>query len=259
MANPLPNEKLIYERIKNENIGISSDIWNLLYNYVGDNVTAINLLCQYYSNANESIPVQETRKIITYTRHIKDIVNKVTMVSQEGFPFPEFSNDIPLHPVIRDMVTHYIGNDVYMINLIAGNSIDSSNAVPLSLEDTRHILDHTRSIKDFMDKLRKATLHGETPKDKKTLREMASELSKEEIFSRFCKLLIQEFKIEDEKKISLQSRFYEDLSLDSVDTIRAVMLLEEEFGVEIPDSDAEGVLTVGQAVDYIEKRLKERP
>lgn len=258
MPRPLPNEKQLYEQIKKENITVSSDIWGLLYNYVGDNVTAISLLCQYYLDNNESIPVEEAKRIITHTRHIKDIVNKATLVSKENFPFPEFSDDIPLHSVIREMVTHYIGNDVYVINLIVGNSIDPMDPKPLVLDDIENILVRTRSIKNFMDKLREATSYSEIPREKKTLREIVSELSREEIFLRFRKLLAQEFKIEDEKKISFQSRFYEDLSLDSVDTIRVVMLLEECFGVEIPDSDAEGVLTVGQAVDYISKRLKER-
>ncbi len=206
MPRPLPNEKQLYEQIKKENITVSSDIWGLIYNYVGDNVTAISLLCQYYLKNNESIPVEEAKRIITHTRHIKDIVNKVTLVSGEDFPFPEFSDDIPLHSVIREMFTHYIGNDVYVINLIVGNSIDPMDSKSLALDDIENILTRTRSIKNFMDKLREATSYSETPKDKKTLRQIASELSREEIFLRFRKLLAQEFKMEDENKKVLELR-----------------------------------------------------
>ncbi len=47
--------------------------------------------------------------------------------------------------------------------------------------------------------------------------------------------------------------FIDDLGADSLDTVELVMALEEEFGVEIPDEDAEGIKTVQNAIDYINK------
>ena len=54
-------------------------------------------------------------------------------------------------------------------------------------------------------------------------------------------------------KIESGSSFVDDLGADSLDTVELIMQLEEEFGIEIPDEDAEKITTVQAAVDYIEK------
>jgi acyl carrier protein len=56
----------------------------------------------------------------------------------------------------------------------------------------------------------------------------------------------------DAKEISENSKFIEDLGADSLDVVELVMALEEEFDIEIPDEDAESILTVGDALKYIE-------
>jgi hypothetical protein len=157
MANPLPNEKELFERIKTERITVEPGIWDLIYHHVGDDITAINLLCAYYLSRKEPIPVKEAEKILVYTRHIRDIVRKVTMSSSQEFPFPEFKDNIPLHPIIRDMFTHYIGNDVHSINFIVCDTIDPVEPKPLSEEIVRKILSRTGSIKEFMERLRQVT------------------------------------------------------------------------------------------------------
>ena len=58
------------------------------------------------------------------------------------------------------------------------------------------------------------------------------------------------------EEIKPESSFTDDLGADSLDTVEVVMALEEEFGVEIPDEDAEKITTVGQSVKYIEDKLK---
>lgn len=54
-----------------------------------------------------------------------------------------------------------------------------------------------------------------------------------------------------------EARFIEDLGADSLDTVELVMSLEEEFGIEIPDEDAEKAKTVGDVVNYIDVKLKQ--
>ena len=56
----------------------------------------------------------------------------------------------------------------------------------------------------------------------------------------------------DEAKVTAESKFIDDLGADSLDTVELVMAFEEEFGSEISDSEAEKILTVGDAVKFIE-------
>ena len=67
-------------------------------------------------------------------------------------------------------------------------------------------------------------------------------------------IIIDKLGVED-SKITMEARFIEDLGADSLDTVELIMQFEEEFGIEIPDEDAEGLLSVGQAVDYIDQKL----
>ncbi len=56
------------------------------------------------------------------------------------------------------------------------------------------------------------------------------------------------------EQVTPQASFIDDLGADSLDTVELVMALEEEFGVEIPDEEAEKLVTVGDAMKYIEEK-----
>jgi acyl carrier protein len=56
----------------------------------------------------------------------------------------------------------------------------------------------------------------------------------------------------DESKVTNEANFIDDLGADSLDTVELVMAFEEEFGAEIADSEAEKILTVGDAIKFIE-------
>ena len=58
----------------------------------------------------------------------------------------------------------------------------------------------------------------------------------------------------DEAKVTPESKFIDDLGADSLDTVELVMAFEEKFSVEIPDDAAETILTVKNAIDYIESK-----
>jgi len=60
------------------------------------------------------------------------------------------------------------------------------------------------------------------------------------------------------EEIKPESSFIDDLGADSLDTVEVVMALEEEFGIEIPDEDAEKITTVGEAVKYIEEKVNKK-
>jgi acyl carrier protein len=74
------------------------------------------------------------------------------------------------------------------------------------------------------------------------------------IEERVKKIIAEQLGVEDEE-VNPESRFVEDLGADSLDTVELVMALEEEFGIEIPDEDAEKIATVQNAIDYISERV----
>jgi acyl carrier protein len=63
-------------------------------------------------------------------------------------------------------------------------------------------------------------------------------------------IIINELGVEPEK-VTPEASFVEDLGADSLDTVELVMAFEEEFGIEIPDEDAENLQTVGDAIRYL--------
>jgi acyl carrier protein len=79
-------------------------------------------------------------------------------------------------------------------------------------------------------------------------------MSQVEIFERVKHIIIEQLSVADneKEKVTPQAKFSDDLGADSLDTVELVMALEEEFGVEIPDDAAEKILTVQDAVEYIE-------
>lgn len=62
----------------------------------------------------------------------------------------------------------------------------------------------------------------------------------------------------DAAQVTVDARFIDDLGADSLDTVELIMALEEKFSVEVPDDDAEKLVTVGKAIEYIEQKLREK-
>ena len=79
-------------------------------------------------------------------------------------------------------------------------------------------------------------------------------MGSEEIFEKVKKVIMEQLGVSD-SAITLEASFIDDLGADSLDIVELIMALEEEFDIEITDSDAEKVETVGDVVDYIKEHV----
>ncbi len=70
------------------------------------------------------------------------------------------------------------------------------------------------------------------------------------VFEKVKKIIVEQLGVEEED-IAMEASFIDDLGADSLDIVELIMALEEEFDLEIPDSEAEKITTVGDAVEYI--------
>ncbi len=75
------------------------------------------------------------------------------------------------------------------------------------------------------------------------------------VFDRVKKVIVEQLSV-DEAEVTPEASFTQDLGADSLDTVELVMAFEEEFGLEIPDEEAEKIQTVQDAVSHIEKNVK---
>jgi acyl carrier protein len=72
-------------------------------------------------------------------------------------------------------------------------------------------------------------------------------------YDRLKKIVVEQLGV-DEEEVKPEASFVDDLNADSLDLVELIMSLEEEFGTEISDEDAERIRTVGDAAEYIDER-----
>ena len=80
-------------------------------------------------------------------------------------------------------------------------------------------------------------------------------MNTEEVFEKVKAVIVEQLGVA-ETSVEMESSFIDDLGADSLDIVELVMVLEEEFDMEIPDSDAEKVVTVGDVVEYIKENVQ---
>ena len=80
-------------------------------------------------------------------------------------------------------------------------------------------------------------------------------MSSEEILEKVKGIIVEQLGVTD-TVVTMEASFIDDLGADSLDIVELIMAIEEEFDIEIPDSDAEKVVTVGDVVDYIKENVQ---
>ena len=75
-----------------------------------------------------------------------------------------------------------------------------------------------------------------------------------DIFTKVKEIVVDKLGV-NENQITNDAKFIDDLGADSLDTVELIMQFEDDFNIEIPDEDAEKILSVNEAVEYINKKL----
>ena len=80
-------------------------------------------------------------------------------------------------------------------------------------------------------------------------------MEEQKVFDQVKKVVIEQLGV-NESEVTREASFVDDLGADSLDTVELVMALEESFGIEIPDEDAEKIKTIGNTITYISSHEK---
>jgi acyl carrier protein len=80
-------------------------------------------------------------------------------------------------------------------------------------------------------------------------------MEEQKVYEQVKKVVVEQLGV-NESEVSRESSFVDDLGADSLDTVELVMALEEAFGTEIPDEDAEKIKTIGDTVSYVMSHAK---
>ena len=155
MANPLNHEKALYAYVRSQGsaIAIKQDVWDFIHHRVTDNIMAIVLICQRLLADKKAMSAEEAVRILAWIKDIKDAISVVTTPSKESLAFPQFQDVIPLNPVIKELVTHQYGNDIYAMEFMLHMAVDPMGPEPIPTEVIQKILNHALSIKEFITKL----------------------------------------------------------------------------------------------------------
>ena len=159
MANKLPNEKELLEQLSREKVAVPSDMWNIIYSSIEDGILIIKLIVSLYQEQNKDIPVDEAKKILTNIQDISAVFRKLLnpqIIKTEDKGFMKIKSESKqLNPIIRDMVTHYIGNDIQALNFMIGDTID--DGIGLGQEMCEKIMRHITDMEEFLVKLKLST------------------------------------------------------------------------------------------------------
>ena len=159
MANKLPNEQELLEQIHNEKIAIPHGLWNIVYASIEDSILVIKLIISFYQEQDKDIPLDETKKILTNIQDVSSVFRKILnpqIIKTEDNRLMKIKNEGGnLHPVFRELVNHYIGNDIQAMNFLIADTIDDGNGLNKALQEK--IMGHIEDMEEFLGKLKLST------------------------------------------------------------------------------------------------------
>ncbi len=159
MANKLPNEKELLEQLHNEKSDIPSDMWNIIYSSIEDSILIIKLIINLYQEQNKNIPMDEAKKILTHLQDIsmvfRKLINPQIIKTEDKGLVKVKSEGKKLHPIIKELVNHYIGNDIQALNFMIGSAIDDGDGLDQTMREK--IMHRIEDMEELLGKLKLST------------------------------------------------------------------------------------------------------
>jgi len=164
MANLLPKDEELFQRIAKEHIYVDPVLWTLIYQYIGDQIILINLTIRYYLDDGNPVPKEDAKKILNCTKRMIEVMKKLdhpeTITDDEKDTLFQIlkKENLKLDPITDELFGNYVRNDINIINLVCIDYVDPlDEREAVSVSDAKRILEHTRSTMRFLDRLREAT------------------------------------------------------------------------------------------------------
>lgn len=159
MANKLPNETELFSQLNNEKVVISSELWSIIYKSIEDSILVIKLIITFYREQNKHVTVDESKKILKHIQEVSSLFRKLLkpqIIKTEDKGLIKIKSETEnLHPIIREMFSHYIGNDIQALNFIIGDYIDDGKDLDEAM--STKIMGHVTGMEEFLLKLKANT------------------------------------------------------------------------------------------------------
>ena len=150
MANAPESILIIWKKLGSKGCRIPSEVWSLWEPYIQELEEIAALVTQSQGGPVSVAMAREiTKRTSDWQRFLRSIRSEAAGISRVE------NGQIWLDPDALELVVHYIGNDIYVIALIA--DVPKNDPRPLRVEDSPHILDRVRTIKAFIEQLKQAT------------------------------------------------------------------------------------------------------
>lgn len=159
MANKLPNEKELLRKLRDDQVVLSNELWRQIYKNIEDSILIIKLIISFYREQNIDVPIDESKKILKHIQAIaslfRKLLNPKIIKTQDNELIKIQSESENFHPIVREMFSHYIGNDIQALNFLMGDTIDDSKGLDKPM--TEKIIKYLESMETFLIQLKNNT------------------------------------------------------------------------------------------------------
>ena len=161
MSNKLPNEEEKFAQISKEHVCVSNKVWSMINDHIEDGISFIQITLDNYKELKQPIPVHVMKELLEHSQEVymifRTLIHPKLGKAEDGsiVKIEEDDNQNQLHPHIKEIFSHYIGNDFNVIGFILGANIDDNK--PLSIGYADRILRCLKSSQEILDRIKSCT------------------------------------------------------------------------------------------------------